>query len=895
MTRVKNGTQIQIGTELKIQVKNIPSDKTVEEWKINGKTVSSAPETFNHTIVKEDADSNGKTRITYTLKNKAALLRVDFDKKKVTVEALTTGEWKQLNSGSEIAENTQLRLTAIGLPADSTVESWMVGKTNLPANGRELTYTVRKADADNKTVTISYTERKRVNIKIHFDAAKVKVEVEQAGTWNALTSGSTVQEHTRLRLTALAIPSDKLVDEWKFGKTVLSDKGLTFEQTAELSHAENNAITVSYTLRDILNLTLTFDETKLKVEAEQTGTWNALTSGSTVQEHTRLRLTAIGLPADTPVQAWKVGNTIVPAEGSELIHTVRKVDADSSNRVALAYTVKSDKMIIAFDKTKVRVIDDNKQRTVRDGDELTVGMKLYIVTQNLPAGEIVDTWKIGKRNIPADSNDCKYTVTSEDAESSIIAISYTTKPAQKFTLNFDGSKMTVYERKEDEPWQTLSSGAQVEEGTQISIDAKDLPVGEIVDTWAIGKRTEEHDNGNRHWFTVGSDYAESGVINISYKTKPAQKFTLTFDAAKMRVRILQAGGGPEQTLANNAQVEEGTKISLEAKDLPAGQIVDTWKIGTRTITSNNEDKYWETVKSADAENGIITISYTTKPAKKFTLKFDAAKMTVRISQNDGQGKTLSNGAQVEEGTQISIDAKDLPVGEIVDEWTIGKQTEEANGNSTRFTVDSDYAKGNTIDISYMTKTAKKFTLKFEKAKMTVRISQDGGQGQTLSTDEQVEEGTRINIEAKDLPAGHIVDTWTIGKRTKERDNENGNSTRFTVGSDYAKGDTIDISYKTKTAKKFTLTFDAAKMTVTIPQAGGGQEQTLANNAQVEEGTQISIEAKDLPAGHIVDTWTIGKRTFEDKGNWGGNCWYFRVGSDYAKGNTIDISYTTKNG
>ena len=708
MTRVKNGTQIQIGTELKIQVKNIPSDKTVEEWKINGKTVSSAPETFNHTIVKEDADSNGKTHITYTLKNKAALLRVDFDKEKVTVEALTTEEWKQLNSGSEIAENTQLRLTAIGLPADSTVESWMVGKTNLPANGRELTYTVRKADADNKTVTISYTERKSVNIKIHFDAAKVKVEAEQAGTWNALTSGSTVQEHTRLRLTALAVPSDKFVDEWNFGKTVLSDKGLTFEQTAELSHAENNAITVSYTLRDILNLTLTFDETKLKVEAEQTGTWNALTSGSTVQEHTRLRLTAIGLPADTPVQAWKVGNTIVPAEGSELIHTVRKVDADSSNRVALAYTVKSDKMIIAFDKTKVRVIDDNKQRTVRDGDELTVGMKLYIETQNLPAGEMVDTWKIGKRNIPADSNDCKYTVTSEDAE--------------------------------------------------------------------------------------------NGIITISYTTKTAKKFTIKFEEAKMTVKVRRQYGGSWKTLSNGAQVEEGTEISFEAKDLPAGEIVDTWKIGTRTITNDNQDTYGETVKSADAENGIITISYTTKTAQKFTLKFAEAKMTVSISQDSGQGQTLSSGAQVEEGTQISIKADNLPTGHIVNTWTIGKKTEKANGNNHRFTVGSDYAKGDTIDISYTTKTAKKFTLTFVEAKMTVSISQDGGQG-----------------------------------------------------------------------------------------------QTLANNAQVEEGTQISIEAINLPAGHLVDTWTIGKRTFEDKGNWGGNWWRFTVGSDYAKGNTIDISYTTKNG
>ena len=83
------------------------------------------------------------------------------------------------------------------------------------------------------------------------------------------------------------------------------------------------------------------------------------------------------------------------------------------------------------------------------------------------------------------------------------------------------------------------------------------------------------------------------------------------------------------------------------------------------------------------------------------------------------------------------------------------------------------------------------------------------------------------------------------------------------------------------------------MTVTIPQQHG-PDQTLSSGAQVEEGTGIRIEAKNLPAGQIVDEWTIGKRTFEDKGNGGRNRCWFRVGSDYAEGGSISISYTTKN-
>ncbi|MGI5090280.1 hypothetical protein [Treponema sp. OMZ 805] len=639
------------------------------------------------------------------------MLRVHFDTAKVTVEALTTGAWKPLSSGSEIVDNTQLRLTAIGLPADSTVQSWTVGKTNIPAEGHELTYTVRKADAnDNNIVTIYYTERKIVNLKINFDAAQVKVESEQAGTWNTLTSGSTVQEHTRLRLTA------------------------------------------------------------------------------------------IGLPVGTPVQAWKVGNTIVPAEGSELIHTVRKVDADSSNRVALAYTVKSDKLIIAFDKEKVKVFT-NEGGIVRDGSELTVGMKLNIATQNLPTGEIVDTWKIGKRNISADSNDCEYTVMAEDAESDVITISYTTKPAQKFTLTFDDAKMTVQERKEDGPWQILSNGAEVEEGVKIHIDAKDLPAGQIVDEWTIGKETKAPQDGNRCWFTVGSDYAEGGTITIDYTTKPAQKFTLTFDGSKMTVEMRQQGNW--QSISSGTQVEEGTQISIEAKNLPAGQIVDTWKIGKRTFEDKaewNGNRWGFHVGSNYAEGDTISISYTTKAAKKFTLTFDESKMTVEIPQQHGQAQTLSKGAEVEEMTGIIIEAKDLPIGQIVNTWEIGKRTfeDEGNwgGNRHWFCVSPDYAESGVITISYTTKPAQKFTLSFNEAKMTVRIWQQYGQGQTLSNDAEVKERTQISIEAKDLPVGKIVDEWKIGKRTFE-DDKGSNRCWIRVDSDYAEGGTISISYTTK--------------------------------------------------------------------------------------------------
>jgi len=70
--------------------------------------------------------------------------------------------------------------------------------------------------------------------------------------------------------------------------------------------------------------------------------------------------------------------------------------------------------------------------------------------------------------------------------------------------------------------------------------------------------------------------------------------------------------GPDQTLSSGAQVEEGTGIRIEAKNLPAGQIVDEWTIGKKTFTTGDKNRCWYTVQSADAEGDAITISYTTK-------------------------------------------------------------------------------------------------------------------------------------------------------------------------------------------------------------------------------------------------------------------------------------------
>ena len=210
MTRVKNGAQIQIGTELKIQVKNIPSDKTVEEWKINGKTVSSAPETFNHTIVKEDADSNGKTHITYTLKNKAALLRVDFDKKKVRV--IDDNKYRNIRDGDELTVGMKLYIETQNLPAGKMVDTWKIGKRNIPADSNDCKYTVTSEDAENGIITISYTTKTAKKFTLKFEEAKMTVKELRNRSWEKLLSGTQVEEGTKISFEADNLPAGHIVD-----------------------------------------------------------------------------------------------------------------------------------------------------------------------------------------------------------------------------------------------------------------------------------------------------------------------------------------------------------------------------------------------------------------------------------------------------------------------------------------------------------------------------------------------------------------------------------------------------------------------------------------------------------------------------------------------------------
>ena len=251
MTPVKNGAQIQIGAELKIQAKNILSDKTLEEWKINGKTVSLATETFSRVIVKEDSDSNGKTHITYTLKKKVVLLKVHFDTAKVTVESRTIEAWKSLSPGAEITENTQLRLTAIGLSADTPVQSWKVGNTTVPASGHQLTYTVYKADADGtNSITITYIIKKNT-LTVTFDSTAVRIFADGG---DILTDGAEVRDGDRLYIATQNLSTGQTVDTWQIGKRTFKDEEHGGSNQCWFrvgsDYTEGNAINISYTTKN---------------------------------------------------------------------------------------------------------------------------------------------------------------------------------------------------------------------------------------------------------------------------------------------------------------------------------------------------------------------------------------------------------------------------------------------------------------------------------------------------------------------------------------------------------------------------------------------------------------------------------------------------------------------
>ncbi|MFC2420611.1 MAG: hypothetical protein ACFNOL_06005, partial [Treponema maltophilum] len=125
-----------------------------------------------------------------------------------------------------------------------------------------------------------------------------------------------------------------------------------------------------------------------------------------------------------------------------------------------------------------------------------------------------------------------------------------------------------------------------------------------VDKWRVNTKELKS-----RFYTINvSDAVDDGtqkVITVTYTTKAAEAVVVKFDETHINV------GLNGTFIPTGHTVYEGGQLSFSAKNLPAGQQVDKWRVNTKELKSR-----FYTINVSDAvDEGtqkVITVTYTLK-------------------------------------------------------------------------------------------------------------------------------------------------------------------------------------------------------------------------------------------------------------------------------------------
>ncbi len=462
------------------------------------------------------------------------------------------------------------------------------------------------------------------------------------------------------------------------------------------------------------------------------------------------------------------------------------------------------------------------------------------------------------------------------------------------TIVFDESIISADYNAGNGNWPSLKSGDSLTVGTRVDFYAHGLPENDTVDKWTIGEQAPvpPNQNGTDYWFTnVSKAIANSaGVINVSYTTRPAEKYTLEFNSGKISASYWDATNNTEVEILTGKEVKEGLSISFSPNSLESGKVVKAWLIGS----TSEFDERWPNVyeikisdKYADSAKKI-SVGYLTTDAKDYTLDFDD-NIIECTSSNDYNSSTTDNplakGATVKEGTYLSFRLKD---GVENKTWFVGNQKMWQKGNKCWFCI-ADYCAiddGSTKKIVVANRDIANIQITFDPDKVQV---EEWGTWNKISSGSTIKEGLSLYIKAKNLN-GKVFDNWQIGKQEVANKYLNSKLEHFVITNSMAESGVINIDYTLRDPEDITIEFDA-----NLIEAGyrkDGSWTNLTGNDTVKEGSHIYFEAILTQSDKkLVKDWTIGNT--KDYNNSHPNNISIYASKDYVVSNKITISYTLK--
>ena len=278
------------------------------------------------------------------------------------------------------------------------------------------------------------------------------------------------------------------------------------------------------------------------------------------------------------------------------------------------------------------------------------------------------------------------------------------------------------------------------EGAKIQVFDKD---GNIVDEWESGKEPHIINNlKENETYTLHEEITPNGYVKAT-----DVEFTVTLDKETQHEEMIDKVVEMSKVDVGGDEVE-GAKMQVFDKD---GNIVDEWESGKEAHKINNlveGEKY--TLHEETAPNGYVVatdIEFEVTLDKETQHEIMIDKI-VEMSKVDVAGEEI-------EGAKIQVFDKD---GNIVDEWTSGKETHKINNliEGETYTLHEEITPN-----GYVKATDVEFTVTLDKeTQHEVMVDKIVDVTKTDLTNGEELEGAELVVTDED---GNIIDKWTSTK------------------------------------------------------------------------------------------------------------------------------------
>ena len=251
-------------------------------------------------------------------------LKISFDELKIECKRNDL----MVKSGITVADGELLIFSAKNVP-DGKIAEWRIGTTIKKAS--PLFYHVTKADADTSgAITISCEIKDAAKYTLVFDGAKIKATKKGV----ELINGAEINEGDRIYFRIKNPTPNKVAILTVNNKPAPFDSNiasLNYSIKAKDADTEGT-INISYTERDMIELTIRFDSSKVKCTQKTDGT--EVVSNSKYLEGTELKFETV----DGKAVEWKIGSVTYVGKKVSINSTLHKFYADKNNVVHVEYT-----------------------------------------------------------------------------------------------------------------------------------------------------------------------------------------------------------------------------------------------------------------------------------------------------------------------------------------------------------------------------------------------------------------------------------------------------------------------------------------------------------------------------------------------------------------------------